>query len=81
MTSKPGNTLSSYAVITSDKHGTILSANQNASKMFGFSTSEFIGNKINVLMPSPYAEQHDTYMKHYQTTKEPHVIGKSRGNF
>lgn len=72
--------LAGYAVITSDKHGTILSANQNAVKMFGYSAAELIGNKVNMLMPSPYAEQHDTYLQKYQATKEPVVLGKSRGN-
>lgn len=70
--------LSSYAVVTSDKHGTILSANANAVKMFGWSAAELVGKKVNILMPAPYSDQHDSYMQRYHASKEPHVLGKSR---
>ena len=70
---------SSYAIISSDKHGTILSANQNASKLFGRAIVDLVGQKLNILMPSPYAEQHDTYMERYHKTNEPRVLGRSRG--
>ena len=67
------------AVITIDKHGSILSANQSAVKLFGYSQVEMLGKKINMLMPSPYAEQHDSYLERYLDTKEPHILRKSRG--
>jgi len=70
--------LSSYAVVTIDKHGSILSVNQSAVKLFGYAQNELLGKKINVLMPSPYAEQHDSFIKRYLETKEPHILRKSR---
>ena len=68
----------SYAVVTSDKHGTILSANQGAVKLFGFTQQEMVGGKINMLMAPPYREQHDTFMKNYQQRGESTIMGKSR---
>jgi len=73
--------LASYAVVTSDKHGTIVSVNQNACQMFGYAREEMVGKKVNILMPSPYREQHDTYMSRYHSTRVPHVIGRSRDVF
>ena len=72
--------ISSYAIITSDKHGTILSANQNASKLFGRAIIDMIGENVHILMPNPYREQHETYMDRYHRTNDARVIGKSRGN-
>ena len=73
------STLNSYAVITSDKHGTILSVNRIAMQLFGYSQEELVGKKVNILMPPPYSEQHDTYLARYHTTREAHIIGSSRG--
>lgn len=70
--------LSSYAIITSDKHGTILSANQNASKLFGKAIVDLIGQNVTILMPSPFKDQHETYMDRYHRTNEPRVLGRSR---
>jgi len=67
-----------YAVVTSDKHGTILTVNAGALKMFGYAQNELVGKKVNILMPKPYSEQHDDYMTRYLQTKQPHVIGRSR---
>ena len=73
------STLTSYAVVTSDKHGTILSVNRKAMQMFGYSQEELVGKKVNILMPAPYSEQHDTYISRYHHTREAHIIGGSRG--
>ena len=71
--------LASQAVITIDKHGTILSANTNLAKLFGYAQNELVGFKVNKLMASPFAEQHDSYLTRYHQTKDPHILGKSRG--
>src|SRR6185295_4633901 len=46
-------------IITIDERGTIESMNPAAVKIFGYRASEIIGKNVNVLMPSPYHEQHD----------------------
>jgi len=70
--------IASYAVVTSDVHGTILSVNQNVTRLFGYPAEELLGENVSILMPSPYREQHDRYIERYITSKKPRVLGRSR---
>lgn len=65
-------------IVTIDDHGKIETINPAACKLFGYSPEEVIGNKINMLMPSPYRDHHDEYIHRYQHTGEPHIIGIGR---
>lgn len=58
------------AIITIDERGIIESFNPFAEKMFGYSAKELLGEKINRLMPAPYADEHDGYLGHYLKTGE-----------
>ncbi len=66
------------AFITTDERGTIRHANPAASRMFGYSHEELIGQNVNLLMPSPYHEQHDGYLHNYLRTRNPKIIGIGR---
>jgi two-component system, LuxR family, sensor kinase FixL len=46
--------------------------------MFGYSVVEAIGNNVTLLMPSPYREEHDRYIKRYIETGERRIIGVGR---
>ncbi|MFV1983682.1 MAG: PAS domain S-box protein, partial [Thiohalomonadales bacterium] len=63
------------AVITIDQTGMVLSFNKAAETLFGYNTDEIIGQKVNRLMPEPYADKHDEYLQRYLNTGEAHVIG------
>lgn len=65
-------------IITIDKAGRITSFNPAAQHLFGYNADEVIGRKINVLMPSPYREEHDRYMLDYQMTGVRKMIGIGR---
>jgi two-component system sensor kinase FixL len=66
------------AMIVIDEFGRIESLSATAERLFGYSAAEAIGRNISMLMPSPYREQHDAYLKRYLGTGEKHIIGIGR---
>lgn len=65
-------------IITINAHGIILSFNPSAVRIFGYSPEEVIGQNVKVLMPAPYHEEHDGYLRNYFATGIKEVIGKGR---
>ena len=65
-------------IITIDERGLIESINPAACSLFQYTPGEVIGKNVNVLMPSPYKENHDGYIARYQRTQDPHIIGIGR---
>lgn len=68
-------------VITIDSHAIIQSFNPAAQHIFGYQPEEVVGQNIKLLMPAPYREGHDGYVKHYLDTGEKKVIGIGREVF
>lgn len=66
------------AIITIDDKGLILSFNPAAESMFSYSADEVIGKNIKMLMPSPYQEEHDSYINDYHETGKKKIIGIGR---
>ncbi len=65
-------------IITIDDLGIVQTFNKGAERIFGYADSEVIGQNVKILMPSPYRDMHDNYMKHYRDTGEQRVIGVGR---
>jgi PAS domain S-box-containing protein len=65
-------------VVTIDSNGIIQSVNKNILDIFGFTVEELIAKNVSMLMPSPYREQHDSYLQNYINGGEAKVIGSRR---
>lgn len=65
-------------IVTIDEHGIIQSCNASLQKLFGYTAKELVGNNVRMLMPSPYAENHDGYLQRYLETGEKRIIGIGR---
>ncbi len=68
----------SDAIITIDNRGLIDSVNKSTESIFGYSSSEMVGQNVSILMPQPFRREHDSYIQRFLATGEPHIIGKGR---
>ncbi len=65
-------------VILIDAQGSIFIFNPACERMFGYQASEVIGQNVKLLMPDPFYDQHDQYLKNYRETGERKIIGIGR---
>jgi PAS domain S-box-containing protein len=66
------------AIITINHKGIIQSVNAAAERLFGYTAAETIGQNVQMLMPSPYREQHDRYLERYLQSGKQHIMGIGR---
>lgn len=66
------------AMIVIDERGRIESLSTTAERLFGYTMDEVSGRNVSQLMPSPYREQHDSYLERYLSTGEKRIIGIGR---
>jgi two-component system, LuxR family, sensor kinase FixL len=65
-------------MIVIDDRGIMQSFSATAERLFGWSAAEVIGKNVSILMPSPYRQEHDGYLKRYHATGERRIIGIGR---
>ncbi len=66
------------AIIAIDRTGSITVFNPAAEQVFGYGADEVLGQNVTMLMPQPYRDEHDEYLRRYQRTGEAHAIGRIR---
>lgn len=66
------------AVMSIDRQAQVVLFNPAAEKMFGYTSDEIVGKKVDILMAAPYASEHDSYIARYERTRAAHVIGAVR---
>jgi two-component system sensor kinase FixL len=66
------------AMVVIDPRGRIQSFSLAAERLFGRKAEDVIGRNVSLLMPSPYRENHDSYIERYLSTGERRIIGVGR---
>jgi len=65
-------------VMIIDASGTVQEYNPACERLFGYRADQVVGKNVNMLMPTPYREEHDQYLRRYRATGVKRVIGVGR---
>ena len=66
-----------YAIISADSNGRIISWNKGAQEMFGYNEVEIQDKPLTVLMPERYRDAHKKGFKRVKLTGESNILGKT----
>ncbi len=65
-------------IITIDSNGYIESVNKAFEEVFQYKPGEVTGKNVSLLMPDPYRDIHDRYIRNYFLSGIPKIIGSGR---
>ncbi len=65
------------AVVVADCQGQLVLFNPAATKVFGYTEPEIIGQSLDRLMPAPLRGPFSEAFEHYLRTRDPQIVGKT----
>jgi PAS domain S-box-containing protein len=65
------------AIVSADARGLITYANPSVERLFGRAPGELLGQPVTLIMPERFREAHETGLRRYLETREPHIIGRT----
>lgn len=65
------------AIILGNQEGDILSWNEAAQHMFGYTAEEVVGRPLTILMPQRYRQAHQQGLERIRSTGEMRVVGRT----
>jgi two-component system, LuxR family, sensor kinase FixL len=65
-------------IIVIDARGRVQTMNPAAVRLIGYAQEEVQGHNIKMLMPAPYAQEHDGYLNNYLDTGVKKIISIGR---
>ncbi len=66
------------AMLLVDSNGEVLQANTTAQQLLGYSEEQFMGLKVEALMPTAYCQHHQQYRKTYVKQPEKRPMGQGK---
>ncbi|MGE0740364.1 MAG: PAS domain S-box protein [Hyphomonadaceae bacterium] len=65
-------------VILIDAKGAVVMFNPACERLFGYAAHEVVGENVRMLMPTPYRDEHDGYVRNYRESGQAKIIGIGR---
>ena len=64
------------AIVTINEDHIIIGYNQGAEQILGYTREEALGQNLKLIIPPPYKDEHEQYVRRYVATRQAHLIGK-----
>mmetsp|Transcript_10121 Transcript_10121/g.26269 ORF Transcript_10121/g.26269 Transcript_10121/m.26269 type:complete len:2025 (-) Transcript_10121:314-6388(-) len=67
-----------HAVLVINAEGIMLVANKQLQKLFGYKKTEMEGKNVSMMMPQPFSQRHNGYLRNYVSTGKKRILDSVR---